>query len=37
MKINRVKGTDDNKMSWKDNLFMNIYHFLFNLHYPVWV
>lgn len=27
MKINRVKDTDDNKMSWKDNLFMNIYYF----------
>ena len=28
MKIIRVKGTDDNKKSWKDSLFMNIYHFL---------
>jgi CHAT domain-containing protein len=28
MKINRVEGTNNNKMSWKDNLFMNIYHFL---------
>ena len=27
MKINRVKGDNNTNMSWKDNLFMNIYYF----------